>query len=605
MSRSQSYMTGEPCRQLTVHRASYPTNSQINMSNVSIRQPVRATKLTEAESPIEDDTSPSAARTEDVFPQSVASGGPTPGSVILWTRINPDRYEPSESLYLEVATDPSFEKETRAFEFDGPGVKPPDNYTVRVDLDYDAIDADSVYYYRFVYRGVHSNTGRCRTLPAEDSEPESIRFGVLNCQNYQNGYFSAMAHLAETDVDFVLHLGDYIYEHVADGDPKSGEDPYTDRQIDLPDSGTRPMSLDDFRHIYEIYKADRHLQRLHENHTVIQTWDDHAIANDRYWDYDADAPVFPDHPCGDVPEFTRYLTSVGIQAWWEFIPGRIKYDPSVDHIHESFTLYRSLQFGDLITLALTDERLFRSEPRSWPAELFNPWSEPDPPRTMLGEAQHRWLCDTFRESETVWTAWANAVLFKRLYFLGKGLIFWEDAWSGFASERQDIIKTLTTVRERGNTNVVTLTGDMHMTLATRLLNEQQADTPVGVEFMTPSVTSVNPCERAIEIGQQVGLGREFGQFVSWLVNGVSTSRVADCASDAGLLPDFALSDGSQWGFSVITFSRDDLTWDVYWVDKTEDSADSECDPAYRIYLPTEEYTIHERHEMVPDLRNSL
>jgi alkaline phosphatase D len=193
-------------------------------------------------------------------------------------------------------------------------------------LEYDPIEPDSVYYYRFIYREVMSNSGRCRTLPAEDSDPHSIRFGVLNCQDYQNGYFGAMAQRAEIDVDFVLHLGDYIYEHVAEGIPECVDQQYADRRIDLPDSGTRPMSLDDFRHIYETYRTDPYLQRLHEQHTVIQTWDDHAIANDRYWNYDTDAPVFPDHPCGDVPEFTRYLTTVGIQAWWEFIPGRIEYN---------------------------------------------------------------------------------------------------------------------------------------------------------------------------------------------------------------------------------------------------------------------------------------
>lgn len=187
-----------------------------------------------------------------------------------------------------------------------------------------------------------------------------------------------------------------------------------------------------------------------------------------------------------------------------------------------------------------------------------------------------------------------------MYFLGKGFIFWEDAWSGFESERQDIVETLTTVRSRDDTNVVTLTGDMHMTLATRLLNEQQDHTPIGVEFMTPSVTSVNPRERATEIGQQIGLGREFGRFTSWVVRSVSTSRVAGYLSDAGFLPGFALSDGSKWGFSVITFSRDGCAWNVYWVDKTEDSAASECEPAYRIYVPEGEYAIHERHEAVPD-----
>jgi phosphodiesterase/alkaline phosphatase D-like protein len=35
------------------------------------------------------------------------------------------------------------------------------------------------------------------------------------CQDYGNGYYTAFAHLAqEQQVDYVLHLGDYIYETI-------------------------------------------------------------------------------------------------------------------------------------------------------------------------------------------------------------------------------------------------------------------------------------------------------------------------------------------------------------------------------------------------------
>lgn len=590
------------------------------MTTVTIRQPVAATDLPRVEPPTDVRLDRPAAPTEQVFPQSVASGGPKPTGVILWTRVNPEQYEPSEQLYLEVAPDPSFETEVTGLEFSGPGVKPPDNYTIRVDLE-GLLDPDSVYYYRFTYRGVRSPTGRCRTLPAEDASPESLRFGVVNCQDYQNGYFGALAHLAETDVDFVIHLGDYIYEQVADGYPNGEDGPYSDRRIDLPDGETRPMSLEDFRHIYETYKTDPHLQRLHERHTVIQTWDDHAIANDRYWDYDANAPVFPDHPCGDVPEFTRYLTRAGIQAWWESIPARIKYYQDAERIHKSFELYRSHQFGDLVTLLLTDERLFRSRPLSRPEKLFGEWNCSDRSRTMLGKCQREWLRSELRESETVWTAWANAVLFKPLYFVSKLLLLWKDAWSGFEEERRDIVETLAEIRQHGETSVVTLTGDMHMTLATRLLNEPKGSTPVGVEFMTPSVTSVNPREKGEELAgrvlervppsvrglsvpgsQDIGecLRHWAGRLVARVIRDLSNSRLGRGLSSAGLMPRFVLTDGATWGYSVVEFSRDVCTWDVYCVDKTVNSAEAECTPAYRIRLEAGTYSIEQRHEDVPE-----
>lgn len=557
------------------------------MHTVTIRPAVEATELSAVGELVDTDAEVTVARTMDVFPQSVASGGPTPTGVVLWTRIAPEHYDSSESLRVEVSAHASMDDPIVRAELPGPGVKATDNFTIRVNLD-GVLEPDSVYYYRFGYGGVRSRTGRCRTLPAENSSPDSVRFGLLNCQNYQNGYFGAMAHLARMDVDFVLHLGDYVYEHVAEGYPKGSDGPYKDRRIDLPDAETLPMSLNDFRHIYETYKSDPFLQRLHERHTVIQTWDDHAIANDRYWDYDADAPVFPKHPCGDVPEFTRYLTRSGIQAWWEFIPARITYDPEADHIHDSFELYHATRFGDLVTLLLTDERLFRSRPLSF-AEKLQPRKRTDPSRTMLGTAQREWFLTELRESTTRWTVWANAVLFKPLTLGLRWLTPWNDSWDGFEAERGRILETLADSRQDGGTSVVTLTGDMHTTLAASLTAEGPDETPVGVEFMTPGVTSVNFGERVAErVGDSLG-GRLAGRTADRLLRTVVR----------GLNHDYVLVDSSHWGFSVIEFGRDDCTWDVYWVDKTVNSADAECTPAHRIRIPRGQYEMDGRHEGVP------
>ena len=40
-----------------------------------------------------------------VFAQSVASGGPTPRGVVLWTRLDASVYQEDESLAVEVRTD--------------------------------------------------------------------------------------------------------------------------------------------------------------------------------------------------------------------------------------------------------------------------------------------------------------------------------------------------------------------------------------------------------------------------------------------------------------------------------------------------------------------
>lgn len=45
---------------------------------------------------------------------------------------------------------------------------------------------------------------------------EQVSFAFVSCQDYSNGYYTALAHLARESVDFVVFLGDYINETVSD-----------------------------------------------------------------------------------------------------------------------------------------------------------------------------------------------------------------------------------------------------------------------------------------------------------------------------------------------------------------------------------------------------
>ena len=72
-----------------------------------------------------------------------------------------------------------------------------------------------------------TRVARTRTAPAEDAT-RSVKFAVICCQDYAGKYFHVLRHAAEQDVDFVLHLGDYIYETA--GDP-SFQSPTDDRNV--------------------------------------------------------------------------------------------------------------------------------------------------------------------------------------------------------------------------------------------------------------------------------------------------------------------------------------------------------------------------------------
>ena len=517
-----------------------------------------------------------SADPETVFPQSVASGGPTPSGVILWTRIDPDTFDPDVPLGVQVATDDAFE----AVVYDGvvtaaDSVRAHD-YTVKVDLD-GQLDPDSEYYYRFVYDGVASRTGRCQTLPRPTDSPDSLSLAVLACQNYLNGYFPAYHYVAEEDVDFLVHLGDFIYES-DDGHFKGlGSYDYPGRDLTLPSGYERVHTLADYRYLHREYRTDRFLQEALESHTLIAGWDDHEMVNDVYWDARTGAPA-GDHPRGDDPDFMTELVADAMHAWWEYMPARVEYDPAGNSLQDRFKLWRSMQFGDLVTLALTDERLFRDPPREAIPTPDNVGPHREPPgRTMLGREQREWLVDTITGAETRWRVWADEVL-TIPFRLGSGPLSVypvQGGWDGYTRERQRVTEA---IGAADVDNFVTLTGDMHCYVA----GYQQTSYPgrvtggegvaqgdrIGVEFMTPAITSLNAAE-ALHLTR--GLR---GQLTEPLLTKLVTA----------MNPHIEFFDSHNWGYSVVEFTREDCTYVGYGVDKTVDSPDADRSvvAAYRV-----------------------
>jgi len=513
---------------------------------------------------------------DGTFPQSVASGGPTPSGVILWTRVASDRFDPDEPLAVQVATDDDFADVVFEGVVGDTEAILAHDYTVKVDLD-GHLAADSEYYYRFVYDGVASRTGRCRTLPVPDASPESVSFAVLTCQNYLNGYYPALHYVAEDDVDFVVHLGDFIYES-EDGHFKGlGSYKYDDRDLSLPSGYGRVRTLEDYRYLYRTYRSDEFLQEAMEAHTIIAGWDDHEMINDVYWDRELDAPA-GDHPESDDPERMTQLVADAMHAWWEFMPARIEYDPSGESLQDRFRLWRDFEFGDLVTLAMTDERLFRDPPREAIPTTDNVGPHREPPgRTMLGPEQREWLIDTITESESLWTVWADEVLTVP-FRIGSGplsLYPVQGGWDGYTRERQRISEA---IGEADVDNYVTITGDMHCYVAAYVQSSYPGRVtggkgvakgdPIGVEFMTPAVTSLNAAE-ALHLTRGLR-GKLTEPLLTKLVTGMN--------------PHIEFFDSHNWGYSVVEFTREEATYVGYAVDKTENSpdADREVVAAYRV-----------------------
>ncbi|WP_435335444.1 alkaline phosphatase D family protein [Haloarchaeobius sp. TZWWS8] len=518
----------------------------------------------------------------ETFPQSVASGGPTTSGVILWTRIAPDAFEPDLPLAVEVAEDESFEEVVhRGIVDDGEAIEAHD-YTVKVDLD-GVLDSGTRYFYRFVYGETASRVGRCRTVPAPGDSLDELSLAVLTCQNYSNGYYPAYHYVAEEDVDFVVHVGDFIYESDDDHFKSRFAPEYPGREKELPSGHSRVHTLADYRYLYRLYKRDRFLQRALERHTLIPAWDDHEIANDVCWDYEADAPT-ADHPKGDDPEFMTRLAADAMHAWWEYMPARIGYDHEAERLQDRFRLWRTTQFGDLVTLVMTDERLFRTRGRDLllPTERATAPEREPAGRTMLGPDQLSWFIETVGEADeaTTWTVWSDEVLtipFK--VGSGVGTLYpVQGGWDGYRRERQYLVNALAA---KDVENFVTITGDMHCYIAgyqqteyrgpldTRLVGPVPAEKRIGVEFMTPALTSLN-------VAEAVGATRG-----RWAKPTEKLLRTAVTAMN----PHIEFFDSHHWGYSVVTFTEDDCTYVGYSVDKSVDSADADREVVVALRCP--------------------
>ncbi|PTX54985.1 alkaline phosphatase D [Melghirimyces profundicolus] len=449
------------------------------------------------------------------FDQSVAAGDPTPTGAVLWTRIDPSLVtgiraapydpqlvqwldnsagEPNDSvrraieegkfLMVELAETPDF-SEVKLTGYT-PVWKDYDN-VVKVDVD-GWLEPRKTYYYRFVAKTGHvSQTGRFRTLVPEGADLASLRFAYVSCQDYTNGYYHALRFAAEEEVDFVIHLGDYVYESV--GDP-TYQSPLPDRQIKLPSGKSKAFTIEDYRTLYRTYKSDPDLKRLHERHAMISIWDDHEFANDTYY-----PAVAPDDSLDSDPDRRRTANRV----WFEYTPARVRFDPSKG-FRDSLRIYRSLKAGNLAEFIFTDERLYRSSHPCGEETLDRYFTAGcprmnDPSQTMLGAGvsqQKEWFLNRMKNSDALWKIWGNEVQFTPLKVLSRYMNL--DAWDGFAGERKEITQAL---KDAGVKNFLTITGDLH-TYEAGLIKEDYENDPddaaVGVEFMVGSVTSSNLSE---------------------------------------------------------------------------------------------------------------
>jgi alkaline phosphatase D len=420
----------------------------------------------------------------------IASGYPTPDGVVLWTRLAPESGMPAAGIEVgwEIASDESFRKIVRRGR---ETAAPRWAHSVRAEVA--GLEPDRWYFYRFHTGGATSPVGRTRTAPAAGAATGRLRFAYASCQQYEQGHYVAYRHMAAEDLDLVVHLGDYIYESS-----------WGRAHVRKHDAG-EPITLEEYRNRYALYKSDANLQAAHAAFPWMVTWDDHEVDNDYASDHSQDR---------DLPAAFLMRRAAAYQAYFEHMPLPRRMAPTATGMR----LYAQADFGAIARIHVLDDRQYRT-PQACPrpgrgggnvvaasecAELRAPG------RTMLGQEQENWLLDGLARSSARWNLVAQQTLMTKVDRTpGAGQSFWTDGWDGYPESRERLLRF---IAEKRVPNPLVIGGDVHMFVVADLKTD--FDDPkapaVATEFTGTSITSQGLSQKTLEAWREENPHVRFG-----------------------------------------------------------------------------------------------
>ncbi|HYX15982.1 MAG TPA: alkaline phosphatase [Nostoc sp.] len=403
------------------------------------------------------------------FTLGVASGEPYPTSVVIWTRLAPEPLNgggmPPVNVPIrwEVATDPDMRRiVSRGTVLAAPELA----HSVRVVVE--GLQSNTWYWYRFLVGQDASPIGRTRTAPLENSYLSKFNFGLVSCQNYQQGFYTAYKYLAQEDLDLVVHVGDYIYEG---GISNNGPRQHNSEEI---------LTLEDYRNRHALYKTDTNLQAAHAAFPWIVTWDDHEVENN-YANNISQVDTEPDQ----AQAIFLQRRAIAYQVYYEHMPLR----PFSRPFGPDMQLFRRLSFGNLATFHVLDTRQYRTDQPCGDGTKERCPESLDPNATITGKVQENWLYDGLNSSQSKWNVLAQQVpIAQRDMTPGVGGTYSMDKWDGYVASRDRLMAFL---GQRRPSNPVSLAGDVHSHWAMNLKAnfDKPESATVGSEFVCSSISS--------------------------------------------------------------------------------------------------------------------
>ncbi|KAI3323877.1 PhoD-like phosphatase [Xylariaceae sp. AK1471] len=457
------------------------------------------------------------------FTHGVASGDPLDDSIILWTRAAPTSdndksnitvsgyvplYDHSTDEYVESSNAPvcvdwkiGTSKSLKQFVDSGVAHTSSDiDYTVKVEAK--RLKPFTTYYYQFTICNSKNTSpvGRTKTIPSKNDKVSApVRLAVYSCSNYPLGFFNSYGNPVRKDsVDYVIHLGDYIYEYA------NGEYGWGDSYGRIPLPNRDIYTLYDYRKRLATYRTDLDLIASHQSFPWISVWDDHEVA-DNTWRSgsshlnNTEESFIED---GGVSVDQRKMNAV--RAYFEWMPIR-----QVD-MDDNLRIWRNFQIGNLFDLVMLDTRQYDRAITDvyWNThyllDIYN-----DASRTLMGPRQEAWFYKTLQESAhrgATWRIVGNQIVFSRInqsIATGPELPFNYDQWDGYQANRN---RTFHTLYENNIGNNIFLAGDSHASWVSDLVwldehpyNPSTGAGSMGVEFAGSAVSSPSPAGQNVTL----------------------------------------------------------------------------------------------------------
>jgi predicted extracellular nuclease/phosphodiesterase/alkaline phosphatase D-like protein len=438
-------------------------------------------------------------KSNNPFPNGIASGDTTQNSTVLWTRATT-----LGNVTFEYSTTADFSS------IAGTKIAVVTNAAQPVKVNVDGLTANTNYFYRVTDANNTKIAGKFSTAAALGTKT-GLKFGASGDWRGELAPYPAIANADEANLKFFVELGDTIYGDVASPAVKNPDGTEKEQSTTLSDYRAKQSE------VYSSRFGQNTFGDLRAATSILTTIDDHEVTDDFAGGqnlatssaadkalYGASSGLINDSP----------LFENGLQAFQEFNPIRdLTYNtPGDARTDGERQLYRTNTFGSDAATFILDARSFRDTELPGVSNLADQaqvgkflTDSFNPQRTLLGRQQIEDLKRDLLQSQKDGVTWKFITVPEPIQNIG--VLAASDRFEGYAAERTEILKF---INDNKIANVVFISADIHGTLVNNLTYQtapgQAQIATSAFEITTGSVGYSKPFGPTVaELGAALGV----------------------------------------------------------------------------------------------------